>query len=115
MSSRTLSTSIANPANQYGSYLANTLEDLRWNPAGTTYYVNADPGSPGSDTNDGQSSDTPFLTMAKALSVAGPLDTIFLWGDVREELTGDHLVFDLTIVGLGSLHHPDSPATGYKV
>jgi hypothetical protein len=53
--------------------------------------------------------------MGKALSVAETLDTIFVWGDVREEIVGNHLVFDLTIVGLGSLHHPDSPAAGYKV
>lgn len=86
------------------------------NPAGTTYFVNADPGTPlgGSDQFDGLSPSTAFRTMGKALSVAETLDTIAFWGDVREELVGSNLVFDLTIIGLGSLHHPDQPAATYK-
>lgn len=88
---------------------------------GISYFVNADGGYTGSDAagagsnqNDGRSPRTPFLTMAKALSVAKTGDTIYFWGDVREELTGSNLVFDLTIIGLGRLHHPDSPGTGYR-
>jgi hypothetical protein len=116
MASNRLNTSMSNPANKYGSYLADQLALAKGgNPAGTTYYVNADPGDPGLDTADGLTPQTAFLTMGKALSVAETLDTIYFWGDVREELTGNHLVFDLTIVGLGSLHHPDSPAAGYQV
>jgi len=115
MSLRTLNTSISNPANKYGSYLERELLALKSNPAGVARYVNADPGGTGDDTADGLSPQTAYLTMAKALSVVGTLDTVYFWGDVREEVVGNNLAFDVTIVGLGSLHHPDSPATGYKV
>jgi hypothetical protein len=115
MSLRTLNTSLSNPANKYGSYIENELLALKSNPAGVARYVNADPGGTGDDTADGLSPSTAYLTMAKALSVVGTLDTVYFWGDVREEIVGNHLAFDVTIVGLGSLHHPDSPATGYKV
>lgn len=111
-----LNTNISNPAVKYGTYIADQLMLANGgNLAGKTYFVNADPGSPGNDQRNGKTPQTAFLTMRKALSVARTLDTIFFWGDVREEITGDNLVFDLTIVGLGALHHPDSPAAGYKV
>lgn len=64
---------------------------------------------------DGKTPEGAFRTMAAALSVAGTGDTIYMKGDVREELTGSNLVFDVTIVGCGGIHHPDLPAaTGYK-
>lgn len=69
----------------------------------------------GSDGNAGKKPGRAFATMAKALSLAGTGDTIYFTGDVREELTGSNLVFDLTIVGCGNNpHHPDLPATGYR-
>jgi len=68
----------------------------------------------GLDGNKGTSADRPFKTMAKAISLAGTSDVIFFRGDVREEITGSNLVFDLTIVGCGTRpHHADLPATGY--
>lgn len=68
----------------------------------------------GSDTdNDGTSWDSPFATMAKALTEAATLDTIYFHGDIREEIAGSNLKFDITIVGMGSLHHPDQPSAAY--
>lgn len=99
---------------------ATELEAMLFGPQiGQSYFVNADTGytnkaGAGSDRNDGKSPRTPFLTMAKALLVAQTLDTIYFWGDVREELFGGNRIFDLSIVGLGSKHHPDSPGTGYR-
>lgn len=84
------------------------------NPFGTALYVDAQAqGGIGSDQNDGLSPRTPFLTMAKALTNVATGGTIFFTGDVREELVGSNLKFDVTIVGCGSLHHPDQPGTGY--
>lgn len=69
----------------------------------------------GGDGNSGKKRDAAFATMSKALSLAKTSDVIYITGDVREELTGDNTVFDLTIVGTGNNpHHPDLPATGYR-
>jgi hypothetical protein len=109
---------------QLGTALANfdaasEIESvLSGHPMGKTYFVNADPGasSPrvGHDSNSGLSTRTPFLTMARALAAAQAGDRIAFWGDVREQLTIGRTLIDMTFIGLGSLHHPDSPGAGYK-
>jgi hypothetical protein len=55
----------------------------------------------------------PLATMTYALSLVATGGKIKFRGDVREECIGSHLVFDVTIEGVGSLHHPDLPAAGY--
>ena len=68
----------------------------------------------GSDLNSGRSWDNAFATMGKALGLVETLGTIYFVGDVREELEGSNLVFDVKIVGAATKpHHPDVPATGY--
>jgi hypothetical protein len=62
---------------------------------------------------NGLSWETPFPTMAAALDAVETGGTIYFRGDVREELVGSNLKFDVTIIGVGSLHHPDLPAAGY--
>jgi len=52
-------------------------------------------------------------TMEDALTAVETGGTIYFRGDVREELIGSNLVFDVTIIGCGSKHHPDLPAAGY--
>jgi hypothetical protein len=52
-------------------------------------------------------------TMEDALDAVETGGTIYFRGDVREECIGSNLVFDVTIVGVGSKHHPDLPAAGY--
>ena len=79
---------------------------------GTNWYVDTFRGS-STGSFDGKSWRAPFATMAKALTSAQTGDTIYFRGDVREEITGDHLKFDITIVGVGGKHHPDQPAAGY--
>jgi hypothetical protein len=83
-----------------------------YGPAGVAqaYYVDTVNGS---TTNDGKSWNNPFSTMALALAAVQTGGTIFVFGDVREELTGSNLKFDIKIVGVGTLHHPDIPGTGY--
>ncbi len=67
----------------------------------------------GSDSYNGRSWESAFKTMGKALGLVETLGTIYFVGDVREELTGSNLVFDVKIIGCGSKHHPDLPAAGY--
>ena len=67
----------------------------------------------GVDTNDGKSWSKAFKTMGAALAVVATLGKIFFVGDVREELTGSNLVFDVQIIGMGSFHHPDLPSAAY--
>lgn len=78
---------------------------------GASWFVNTFSGS--DTTNDGTSWASPFATMAKALTSARTLDTVFFRGDVREEIVGSNLKFDITIVGMGSKHHPDQPTAAY--
>lgn len=64
--------------------------------------------------NNGSSWDRAFKTMAAALSAVETGGKIYFRGDVREEIVGSNLKFDVHIIGAGSLHHPDLPAaTGY--
>lgn len=67
----------------------------------------------GSDGNDGLSFASPLYTMSAALSKALTGNRIFFRGDVREELTGSNLKFDIKIIGVGGLHHPDEPSSAY--
>lgn len=79
---------------------------------GASWFVDTERGS---DGNSGKSTTKAFLTMSKALTTANTGDTVYFTGDVREELTGSNLKFDITIVGCGNNpHHPDLPATGYR-
>lgn len=77
---------------------------------GTPYFV--DPFV-GSDSNDGRTWATAFLTMSAALSAVATGGFIYFRGNVREQLVGSNLKFDVTIVGVGSLHHPDQPSSAY--
>jgi len=77
---------------------------------GDAWYVNTFNGS---DTNPGTSWREPFDTMSKALTACATGDTIFFRGDVREELVGSNLKFDIKIVGAGGTHHPDQPTSAY--
>jgi len=77
---------------------------------GASWFVNTFSGS---DNNSGTSFASPFGTMAAALSAAASGDRIYFRGDVREELIGSNLKFDITIIGAGSLHHPDQPTSDY--
>ena len=68
----------------------------------------------GLDANDGKSWFGAFKTMGAALAVAQTGSRIFFMGDVREELVASNLVFDVSIIGCGSLHHPDLPSAAYN-
>lgn len=78
---------------------------------GNSYYVDTFAGG---TANDGLSWQGALSTMAAALALASTGDTIYFRGDVREQLVGSNLKFDITIVGVGGLHHPDQPAAGYQ-
>jgi hypothetical protein len=74
------------------------------------YYVDTVNGS---DGFDGKTWRSAFKTMSQALSAVQTGGAIYFTGDVREELIGSNLKFDISIIGVGSLHHPDLPAAGY--
>jgi len=76
----------------------------------TTYFVDTVNGS---NSNNGQSFESAFATMTKALATVETGGKIWLFGKVAEECIGSNLVFDVTIEGVGSLHHADVPAVGY--
>lgn len=81
-------------------------------PFGNAWYVDTFNGN---DTvHSGQQADKAFATLSKALSVVATGDTIFCKGDMREEgLIASNLVFDVTVIGTGSQHHPDQPSSAY--
>jgi len=74
----------------------------------TTYFVDTVNGS---NNNDGQSFENAYATMAKALSVVATGGKIYFTGDIREQLTGSNTLYDVSIIGVGSLHHPDKLTT----
>lgn len=82
---------------------------LAYNQPATAYFVDPGVATPG----NGQSWEGAFDTMEEALETVLTGGTIFMRGDVREELVGDNLKFDITIIGVGVPHHPDLPAAGY--
>lgn len=67
----------------------------------------------GNDGYNGQAWGQAFATMGAALSAVQTGGKIYFRGDIREELTGSNLKFDVTIIGAGAKHHPDLPAAGY--
>jgi hypothetical protein len=92
-----------------------------WNTPrpGRTFYLAAggSDGSgiaAGSDSQDGLSWESPFLTLERFLDDVKTFDRLFFVGDIREEnLVGSNLAFDVQIVGAGGRHHPDVPSASY--
>src|SRR5262245_15196830 len=56
-------------------------------------------GNRGVDTNDGRSHLTPFLTMAQAFTKIASGDTIYVRGNIREQLTTPAGIFEVSIIG----------------
>lgn len=67
----------------------------------------------GHDGANGYSWEKALQTMGAALTKAQTHDRIWFVGDVREELTGSNLKFDITVIGCGQKHHPDQPSAAY--
>lgn len=68
----------------------------------------------GSDAQDGKSWGSAVATMDRALDLVETGGRVFFVGDVREEITGSNLKFDISIIGCGGLHHPDQPSSAYN-
>src|SRR3990172_137782 len=84
------------------NYLSDLIDGDQY--PGGTLYVNANSAATnwlpaGNDANDGLSWSSALLTMSKALSLVKTGGRILFVGDVREELTGSNLLFDVTIQG----------------
>jgi len=62
----------------------------------------------------GESWGTAFATMTSALAAVETGGEIHFTGDVDEVCVGSNLVFDVSIIGHGSLHHPDQPTSAYN-
>jgi hypothetical protein len=65
----------------------------------------------GNDGYNGQAWGESFKTMAAALSAVQTGGKVYFRGDVREQLTGSNTKYDISIIGVGSLHHPDKLGT----
>lgn len=71
----------------------------------------------GSDGRSGRSWERAKATMAGALAIAETHDRIYFVGKITEQitisaLTNLNLLFDIQIIGCGSLHHADQPGSG---
>lgn len=92
------------------STISDLVDDLT-TPA-PTLYVDTFYGD--DNAFDGLSWEKPFATMSKALTTVQTGGRIKFTGDIREELTGSNLVFDVVIEGAGTNpHHPDQPSSSY--
>lgn len=67
----------------------------------------------GANSNDGLSWAAPLATMAQALSMVQTGGRVFFRGKIAEEIVGSNLKFDVTIIGVGGLHHADEPSSAY--
>ncbi len=67
----------------------------------------------GSTSGDGLSWDSAVNTMARALAIVQTGGRVFFRGKIAEEITGDNLKFDISIIGVGSKHHADEPSSAY--
>lgn len=56
----------------------------------------------GGDTADGRDPASPLATVAEALDKASSGDTIYVVGNITEEVTGSNLLEDITIVGVAN-------------
>lgn len=65
---------------------------------GSDWYVDASR----SGTGSGKSFDDAFLTMAEAFAAIGSGDSIYVVGDVREQLVTPVQVFDVRVIGMGN-------------
>src|SRR4051812_32533543 len=88
-------------------------------PFGRTWFVNASSTAQnagwgaGSDGNSGTSPTSPFLTMAKALTVVGSGDVINFIGKITEQLVTPVQIFDVWVNGCGNLpRHADATPAG---
>lgn len=86
---------------------------------GRTWFVNANATTPnfiwnvGSNSNDGLSPLSPFLTMTKAFSVISDGDVINFTGKITEQLVTPVQIFDVWINGCGNRpRHADSTPSG---
>lgn len=66
-----------------------------------------------SGSGDGSSWNQAFKTMTEALNAVQTNGKIYFRGKVTEECTGSNLKFDVSIIGVGSLHHGDQPTSAY--
>lgn len=82
-------------------------------PIAKEYYVDANSGS---NSNDGRSWGSAFLTMAQAFSVLASGDSIYFRGKIKEQLTTPVQVFDVKVIGVGNRpRHADSTPAGGEI
>jgi hypothetical protein len=82
----------------YGNYVGGEY--------GSRWFVD---GNRGDDDNNGRSADKPFLTMNAAFSSIQSGDTIYVRGNIREQLTTPAGVFDVKVIGPSPVtRHPDA-------
>jgi hypothetical protein len=67
----------------------------------------------GSSAGDGLSWENAVNTMARGLAIVQTGGRVYFRGDIREEVTGSNLKFDIKIIGVGGQHHADEPSSAY--
>jgi len=94
-----LNTSSSNPANKYGTYLADTLAAaLAGNPSGDVWYVD----SAKEQSGDGENWDAGWKTISEAVLSAAANDVIFVApGAYAENVVVPVTKPNLTIIGVG--------------
>lgn len=88
-----------------------SINGLNPTVTGRIWYVNANTeanqderkGAPGSNSNNGSSPFTPFLTMARAFEFIDCYDIISVSGVIKEQVTAPLGVLDVSIIGAGNL------------
>lgn len=97
-----------------------TVNGLDPNVVGRIWYVNANTetdraerrGAPGSDSNNGLSPQTPFLTMGRAFEFIDSYDVIVLDGVIREQIVSPAEVYNITILGGSNLVPRQATSSG---
>jgi hypothetical protein len=83
-------------------------------PSGSLYPANGKPhlwvnGNLGSDGVEGTSPDAPLLTMARAFQLVGSGYVIHVLGNIREQISTPAGIFDVTVIGEGTIpRHADA-------
>lgn len=93
-----------------GASTGSSIQVSGSNSGNAVYKVDANIGS---DSNDGLSWATPFLTMGKAFTTVSSGDTILFAGKIKEQLVTPVQVFDVSVIGIGNRpRHADAAPTG---
>ncbi len=94
-------------------YLQNIQDNFNALESGPATHIYLDTVNGNDTAHNGRSWVQAFKTAAKAAATVETLGVIHVIGDIREQIVGSNLKFDITWIGHGSLHHADLPSAAY--